>query len=306
MSSGSKKGGAPVGGGGGSKGGSKKGGAPVGGGGGSKGGSGGAPVGGKKGSKKSGAHGGHPSFGGFPHSFGGYSHSLGDAETDEGMPVLGYKSKGPKSKKVTFTEVDPEKVNIEYDPDLFTAVKAVNQITPVKGPDSMSLKRVKKQNPSMSQEVMGPAAKDTAQAAQKLNKDDIMAKLGRVQKLKSDVNKLKKDEDPNEDLFTLDPQSQAIAQKQSQAYHVAMYQASMAAAHGQAGYGQAGYGQAGYGQAGYGQAGYGGKSAYGGQGGYGQGGYGHAGYGGKSAYGGQGGYGQGHGGKSGWHGAHGP
>lgn len=246
MSSGGKSGGAPVGGGG----------APVGGGG-SKGGSGGASggkKGSKKGSKKSGAHGGHPpfgfSFGGYPHSLGG----LGDAETDAGMPVFGYKSKGPKTKKkVNFASVEPEKVNIEYDPELFNAVVEDSKITPVKGPDSMSLKRVKKQDPSIAQRVMGPAAKDKEQAKQKPKKDDIMAKLERATQMKQGVSKLKKGEDPNEDLFTLDPTSHAIAQKQSHAYQAsmaAMYQASMAATQG---YGGRGYGNSAYGGRGTGR-----------------------------------------------------
>ncbi len=231
MSSGGKSGGAPVGGGG----------APVGSGG-SKGGSGGASggkKGSKKGSKKSGAHGGHPpfgfSYGGYPHSFGG----LGDAKTDAGMPVFGYKSKGPKStKKVKFAPVEPEKVNIEYDPDLYDAVVEDTTITPVKGPDSMSLKSVKKQDPSIAQRVMGPAAKDKEQAKQKPKKADIMDKLERATKMKLVVNKLKNGEDHNEDLFKLDPTSHAIYKKQSQLYHATMYQASMAATHG----GHGGYG----------------------------------------------------------------
>jgi hypothetical protein len=78
----------------------------------------------------------------------------------------------------------------------------------------MSLKRIKKQNPNIANQVMGPAAKDKAQAAQKPNTDYIMAKLDRMSKMKKSVEKLNKGEDPNEDLLTLDPTSHAIAQKQ--------------------------------------------------------------------------------------------
>lgn len=204
---------------------------------------------GKPGSKKSGAHGGHASFGGFPHSFGGYSHSLGDAETDAGMPVLGYKSKGPKSKKkVKFATVEPEKVDIQYDPDLYEAVVEDNKITPVKGPDSMSLKRVKKLDPSIAQRVMGPAAKDKEQTKQRPKQDDIMAKLARANKMKQGVGKLNKGEDPDEDLYTLNPVSLALAQKQSQAYHAAMYQASIPPTYGGRGYGNSTYGGRGTGR----------------------------------------------------------
>ena len=234
-------GGAPVGGGGygggKSSGGKSSGGAPV----------GGAPVGGsgggsstgksKKGSKGStssngtkkshaGGHQGAMPQVGFP----GLAVGFGDAKTDKGMPVFGFKSKGP-SKKVVFKNLDGGDVaNLEYNPDLHNLViPEEDVIKPSKGPKTISLKQSVKSNPDMVGKVAGPSHKDKTQSKNAKDKASRLAKIARLQHMQAQVGMLHNGKTLDE-TYTLDPNSKAIADAHSKSYYAAIQQASMAAA----------------------------------------------------------------------------
>ena len=265
-----------------SKGGS---GAPVGGGSGgkSKGGSG-APVGGGSGgnpanhTKKKKPYGGSP-HGGSMHPFGGGSMlpvSSG-AETEAGMPVLGYTSKGPHTKKVVFKDVitGGPIADVEYDESLYNLVlppEDYGKIMPVTGPDALSLKKSSKASKAIKDSVVGPAQKDedqknNAKASDADKAARRLAKAKRAGHMKKSVDKLNKGENL-EEAYEIDRKSKAMADAQSKLYYQAIQQASMAASH--AAYG--GHGPTAYGR--HGPTAYGGHghSAHGGRGGGGRGG----------------------------------
>jgi hypothetical protein len=210
------------------------------------------------------------------------------AETDAGMPVLGYTSKGPHTKKVVFKDVitGGPIADVEYDESLYNLVlppEDYGKITPVTGPDALSLKKSSKASKAIKDSVVGPAQKDedqknNAKASEADKAARRLAKAKRAGHMQKSVAKLNKGENL-EEAYEIDRKSKAMADAQSKLYYQAIQQASMAASH--AAYG--GHAPSAYG--GHAPSAYGGHapSAYGG----------HA----PSAYGGRGGGGRGGGGR---------